>query len=267
MKTLKIITLLLILQVSVLGQTRGFDNSVEKLPPNFKGEHFQQLLREVIQRYLLDKEPSKGEFEKTEDFKKREQRFYDRPFSSGVNKGSLLAFVIPQKHLDINYNADNEIFNVNAKVYKPCKTSNQYWWICKSLIMNYKFDDSGDYFGSNMFGKKVLVDKQTEYVSGIELADWSSVEPNGNDLYSFTLSAPISAAPKIKPQLDLLVVGYLGKKPYEIYKNRSEPSINNPTDKIIYIENLVIDVRSIWFFNSVSGEIFSKIDSKEERTK
>ncbi len=266
---MKYLTLILVLtfSLSAFAQKKPFDVSIEKLPPKFKGDRFQTLLDEVIQRYLTDPEPIKGEYEKNEDFKKRKAEFFEKPFPSGTNKDSLLAFVVPSSQLSIEYDADREIFNVKSKLYYPCETSTEYWWICKALVMNYKFDDRGDYYGSNLFGAAKLVDKRTEYLDVIELADWSSVKPNEYNSYSFELPIEINQAKKVKPQLSVLVIGYLAQKPYDIYNIITEPTLGDPVDKRTFIKSLVIDIRSVWFFNNLTGEIYKKMDSTEERIK
>src|SRR5215217_4611094 len=86
-----------------------FDPSVEKLPPDYRGHDSKEIIAALTRR---DSQSVKGEFETTEQFRRRVKALDASPLSGGLTADSLLAFVIDG--VETRYDADRGVMSVGV---------------------------------------------------------------------------------------------------------------------------------------------------------
>ena len=119
-----------------------FDLTIAKLPPNFAGNDFLALYRELAI-------PPKGEFETTEQYEARRQQIRPRP----------LAFRLP----DVRpvYDADSGEFSVGIDTESFSRGWSSTNIDDSMLVIAESRTETGRYVGSNAFGVSRVVQKVT----------------------------------------------------------------------------------------------------------
>jgi len=239
---------------------KEFDLNAVSLPPNYKGNNFHSLLMEISNR-SLSPQNEKDEFETQAQFNQRISKLQNAPFKSGLNKNSLYGFVLPDAGFSVKYHPELEAFQINVELYKMqnCKDSTEFWWICKSLVMYYKFTEEGNYIAENAFGAKTLVKKEHFLFSLLEISGSDSLKPNRPDRYFFALDAKPEIARTLKPQLAVVAIGRLAENPIGADVIKVAPTRDSPIDSKTNYLNLQFNLYSFWLFNKRTGEIYEKL--------
>lgn len=278
MRFLFFIVLVLAFSFSVFGQKKAlvkksstqiivkekeFDSSVDKLPPNFRGNNFQALLMEASDRKSATYK-EKGEYETTAQYQLRLDKIKNAPFRSGLARNNLLAFVIDDKPVEKRYDADTETMFFSVRVFKTTdcfSSAAQYWWHCKSLQISDKHTDQGTYIAQNAFGVKIRVKKEHYMLLMLDLI--GEEIPFVESYYNFSVKSKITDAPLLKTESRVLAVGYIDDSLINANSEVQKPTRDKPLEIKINYLNLTFKLRELWLFNQRTGEIYAKIKRTE----
>lgn len=236
--------------------SKPFDLNAEALPPNYQGIDFYILYSELANRRLST--PTKGEFETTEEYKNRLVKHENAPLISGLKTDDLIGFVLTEPGLKVEYNADQEKFNIEANLISRhnCNTSTKFWWFCKGFILKQQYFDEGSYIAENAFGVKVRVKKERERIFFLEL-DGSS-EPLSSFYYQYRLKANRKIAPSLKSRIGIVLIGNLTRNFVSGDVISQKPTRDNPFDSSRHYSIIQFYLKAVWFFNKSTGEIYQK---------
>lgn len=267
-----ILLLTLILTTSLFGQTLSRDSA--KVPPTFKGNDARIIAKGLLLSPLFKR---KDEFESTAAYEKRLNDTASVTFADGSNAAAVLVF----KVTDINgrgaaldssgasYDADTETLTFKLDVTE----FRNYEATIKAaeptvLLAPSDYKDLGSYIGENAYGTKREVHK-SEFTGYRLLINNELAFPKlTRTAYGYS---PITVAVKLPPEqarqakaafgvlyFAKLVRPYLGLSFLSV-----EPKIDNPREIKNVTYNVYADVSEIWIFNTVSGEIYSKVRARE----
>jgi hypothetical protein len=239
---------------------KEFDLNAVSLPPNYKGNNFGSLLVEISNR-SSSPQNEKDEFETQAQFNQRISKLQNAPFKSGLNKNSLYGFVLHDAGLSVKYYPVSEGFEIDVRLHKRqnCEDSTELWWICKSLVVYYRFTEEGNYIAENAFGAKTLVKKKRFLLSLLEISGSDSLKSNRPDRYFFALDAKLEIARTLKPQLAVVAIGRLPENPLVVDSVKVAPTRDSPIDSEIRYLDLRFNLHSLWLFNKRTGEIYEKL--------
>jgi hypothetical protein len=240
--------------------TLKFDPNCTSLPPRYLGHDFSKVFNILKQR---TEKLEKGEFETTEQFKKREDRENSKPILGNLTIDDY--FVFSQSFdnhvtLSFNYNADLSVIEIEFHAYRE-----QYWKGDPfSVCINTKSDFTGDYIGQNAMGAKIRVHKHTDIESSVLLTEPSISLPSSFKLENIQ---PYKAK-ELKENIRVLFVFKL-KPPYQdSYINVKPATFDYEFEDTTYYEWLFADMKQVIVYDFKTGEILDREreDSKNTET-
>lgn len=249
-----------------------FDDSVEKLPANFIG-HDPKKLYET----LAEKIKEKDEFETTAAYEERIKRAATDPlfgqlvtqsaFAVSVNLGEGAKSVSMSKAA--KYDADKELLQVNIFVDDgPYDASVDFADKAASLYTDVAEDKTlGTYTGENAYGAKREIVKRERWLYNILINDAKRFKIDTGDTLDslpwlinlkFIVPMNVEIAKSAKPNLRMLVIFNLSPPYTKNETSYSEPKIDNPSEVTIHDYYVCADVKSIWLYNGITGEVYAK---------
>lgn len=241
--------------------SEAFDVSIKKLPVKYIGHNFYKI------HDAIKKIPSQSEFESTEAYQQRLLNIADNPLNGSLTLKSLFAFSITDID-NVRYDADSKILFVRysgEKYYSEKKAD----LVDFKLIAHYK--KTGTYIASNLFNRKVIVEK------GIELAWYITFKNCKRQSYdkilgkiesrspSYDLSAKIKmeadSAKQAKQAIAILIIGKIIPPVEEsALMRKAAPTVDSSYEIFITDYKIPMDVLSMWIYNKTTGEIYQKIE-------
>ncbi len=223
----------------------NFDTTVENLPRNFNGHDIEK-----INSFFKQNASKKGEYETTEEYKKR---------IAQLNLENIYAFKIEDSwliHVDPYY-ADSQILRIEINT-TPVNASDDFYDKRDSFIIKEKRQSERSYLGRNAFGVSAMVKEVYILRYGLALI-------NGKNfgIYRFDIKTPIDKAKNLKEKLAFIIVCKVNP-PHEIDpiafdgSDYIKATLNNPIELIYKIYYLNIEALEIWAYNEQTGEIHLK---------
>ena len=239
-----------------------FDDSLKMLPANFIG-HDPKQLYQTLAGALKEKD----EFETTADYNERIKNALKEPLFGRLTPLSTFAVSANMQELE-KYDADKRIFNVQALVYDaPKKTDSNSVALDTSA---FEEKSLGIYKGENAFGAKRDIEKKERWIYRIVLKDAQRFNIKEGDVLdslpfiktlSFSMPMETDAARAAKPNLKLLIIFNLVAPYIEEKTDYLEPTVDFPTDVTAHKYYIHADVKSLWLYNSVTGEVYARQES------
>jgi hypothetical protein len=215
-----------------------FKAGTVNLPKDFLGTDPVGLIRAL----LKSPEPTKGEFETTDEFSDRRDKWLARPVLGTLTPTSLIALTfrpgdLPFRQASFEYNADTSIMTLAVQ---PSTCGDP-----ETLAVRSQSRDVGSYVGQNAFGVRKLIKKTgvTEFCIG------------GVSQFQYAFPVPRDRAPTEKRVAKFVLIGKL-KSPYaNTAEEHTAPKIDSPYD-IRWVEHiLTFDVKDVWIISGATGEI------------
>lgn len=221
--------------------TTPLDLSVERLPENYKGHNIFDILKQ------LTPPRGRGEFEKTEEYEARINRWEQLPIFGKVTPVDTLAFeILAQDAFSVRYDADKEeiIANVSFK-------SGKVGW----LETHYHSKSLGAHVGVTRMGVKFHVASYIGTSAGLEINNATN-----KDIF-FSKPYPRDEALRIKPFIRAFAIATL-EHPYKIDESiSSTASLDNPNEWLTRYRGLSANLKAIWLVNTKTGEIMEKFEA------
>lgn len=220
---------------------KPFDVNVEKLAKDFSGTDPVSLFQALLNK----PEPIKREFETTEQFTTRYDRWLSQPVFGSVTPTSLIALtfrpgIIPSEQASFKYNADAGEMTLSL--------SPGWCGGLNNLTILSTVKNLGSYVGQNAFGVKRKIEKST--------VTRFCLEGVSNTRISFPI--PSERAPAEKHSARFVLLGTL-RSPYTaIVEDRAMPTLDSPeavrwTDFV-----LKFNVEEVWIFSGLTGAILHR---------
>lgn len=254
------------------------------MPPGFRGHDALELYKRLAQRRQAS---LKGEFETAESYGRRMQAEAAKPLLGSLTQQSVFAFVIgkgagrPGK-LETEYDADHQILHATAKLSYAFDGSNLAG---KALNWAEFVQEHSFHTGTTALGVRVRVERYVQLFVEIAFGNyeqfalaklWDSqsdadfakglserARKSWEDIHQDTafaadLNLDVPAAIGAKKNLRLLLVCRLAP-PYAMESTGYiEPKIDSPHEESHYNYFLNTELLEIWFFDSVTGQIYAK---------
>lgn len=230
-----------------------FDASIDKLPAKYVGHDFYVIYK------TIEKIPPKSEFESTEAHQQRLVSVATKPLSGALTLDSSFAFSI--RDVEATYDADSKTLSVSYS------GKDNFDSVDFELFSHYK--KTGTYTASNAFNHKVSVQK------GVQLGYYVTFKnctrqyhdkylgERTSSLSTSTFSAKIEMEPdrakQAKQALAILVVGKMNPPFVEVESFVTQPKIDFPYETYVTKRKFLMDVSSMWIYNTATGEIYRKI--------
>ena len=224
-----------------------FNSNVESLGPNFRPHDILAVLQ------VMPKPPTKGEFEKAEEFEARKTRWAEAAFLGQLRPSSVFAFdlnpALEQRSLKSTYDADKEILNVRIDTQYEFLNGSTAEWIETYLSIANK--------GVRPAVTRMGVKFQVEHVEcshvGIALT---------NTLSTSTFEVPMAAAEAraAKQRLAILLLVQLDG-PFSIRgeARRNTASLDDPVERRRVFFGLWGHVQEAWLYDRPTGRIYQKV--------
>lgn len=218
-----------------------------KLPPSYKGHDIEHIYMIFFQTLL-----GKGEFEKTEDYKKRLQ---------AVNLDDVYAFRVTNKDgLNLKYDPDNELLHLEIDTLTVNQIMPRIEDIDSFIVLKTTSKKISSYVGSNAFGAKKQIKKYDAQKYGVHVLKMQSQpQPQLYDSLDFNLS--ISDAKKYKDNLNALIIC----RPYIkddtlafVGGYYAEPTFKVPIGISYAVSGINIELLEIWIYDFKTGKILHK---------
>lgn len=199
----------------------------------------------------------RSEFEKTEEYEQRVQKFR---FAGNISVESLIFFAQPLKnnrYCRTTYLADSEEYALT------CDYDTSFGEVDDALMalrIEGISQDLGTYVATNGFNKKVTIRRGAVQRWSVRIGTFRAV-----NAVSIDDKIPISRsqAAGIKSRM---MIGYVLEPiaPFFVKRVwRSEPSTEFPTDFMVTERGLVAKIKEIWVFDSETAKVHKKYDIKD----
>lgn len=252
----------------------AFDPTQESLPPSYAGMDCVRALA-ALKRAKL----AKGEFETTAVYETRKAEVLGQLTLHGSIKATdLLAFKVDLKRqYKTAYDADNEALSLSLE---PREGETGYLSVLfgrpsgfdmtQYLPVTILSSSNSSYLGSNAFGVKTRVRKESGSVCALlrqEEASMTLLGPSwvdtdvgglkGEGAIRFKMAG--ADAQTFIPRLAMLVIGRLDTPYYRTGGlDVHGPTRDEPYDREISVDGLVLSLSAIWYYDPRSGRVFYK---------
>ena len=225
-----------------------FDDSAKQLKPSYRGHD----LFEVMKKIKLP--PTKGEFEKTEEFEARLAKWQSSTIVGTVTYADLLAFELVQglspDSLKVEYDADAEEFKVKVNFENHTFSSNRERW----LETFYTSKNLGSRNAVTRMGIKFRVTSHTGTSVGIAI-------PQSVEAIEIKVKGSRDQAIAMKSAIRAFAVVKLFE-PYKILENTSSTaSLDSPDEWYNAYLGVSATLESLIIVDIRSGEILSRINA------
>ncbi len=246
--------------------TSSFDLSLNQINANFLGHNLKELYNRLQSR--LDKLKTKGEFETSEEYSRRQSEEASKPIIGKVVKESNLAFII--KKCPSIFDADIG----SMKVVIPFSIPSDDDLPLKYRAIQWKSEEveNNSYVGTNAFGATVDVSKE-------ETRYYNLVVSNPDDfnidkiydsigLYQlgFVANYQISAteAKKVKSKIISFIVCKF--VPPFVSRNRkyNRATFDYPHEETYDFNYVHVSILELWFVDSSTGTVFWKVKANHQ---
>jgi hypothetical protein len=219
-----------------------FDPSLAKVPPAFAGHDVVRLITVIRDR---NKVAQKGEFETTEEYKKRLAQPHDTKLYGSLTERSTLAFVTGITQAEYDADTQRLRFLVDGAMKDHDK-------LVVRLVDNTK---QREYQATNAFGAAVTVTELRGDRFGI-----SVVNKGDTPGMRMFLRAPldVQAAKAAKASAKALIVGTLADDLLDSTLLLNTPTRDVAVDSLVPSVYLKMNVQAIWLFDQPTGRVYHK---------
>jgi hypothetical protein len=217
----------------------------DKLPLDYKGDDIVKLYEKLSSAEI------KGEFEKTEDYKKRISTLDNNIYGFIVQKRNISSVMLKEY---ITYDADKELFHLEP-----------------DIVRSYKYNKDEIYDHVGLVSTEIVKEERTgpyNYVpipkiySNIYEIDADNVEYiNGNhSCCSIDITEGPEEAKKIKGDLSLLIIAMplVGEKLTSHGHFKAETSMKYHFELINDVNGISMKVLELWVYNQKTGQVLAK---------
>ena len=228
-----------------------FDTTLEKLPRNFNGHNIEK-----INSFFKQYASKKGEYETTEEYRKR---------IAQINSENIYAFKMEDSwRIQQSYYADSQLLRIEINT-TPVNASDDFYDKRESFIVKEKRQSERSYIGKNAFGASVGVREIYSLQYSLALVNGKGEFLNGNgfEVYQLDINISPDKAKILKEKLAFLIICKI-KSQYEngpiVFDGGQyiKPTLSNPIELVYKIYYLNVKALEIWAYNEQTGEIYLK---------
>ncbi len=230
---------------------KAFTDSIKltfpHLPPHFAGNDIVQIFR----AHEALRTAEKSEYETSVQFKKRidaaESLFFSR---------TAFAFVVP---VVSEYDADEQVLNVGVECSPQYEASRAH--VLRSIRVKRQVSTK-DYTASNAFGAKLNVHETDVESFDIGVNNGGDFAIDAKSLILSPIRVTPGEARQIKLTLSAVVVCNINRDDDQITVKDAilrRATFDDPQEYFEQLHFLNARVQAIWFFDSVSGKVYSKV--------
>jgi len=223
----------------------------DKLPPGYKGNNIKNIYERLQQKI-----PTKGQFEKTEEYEKRVQ---------GVKINEVYAFSV-EDELKIEYSPDNENLEVDIRLLH-IQNDDDFTNYLKNKFISVKESSvkATSYVASNAFGAKTVVRKFSGIIYGVYAVNSLREDPYWvvPVFLNLDVGLKVAEAKKHMNSLKVLLIGVprLYGDPLKFaFKGKylAKPTFDDPVEFSYGVRGLNVEIVEIWLYNFKTGNIVKK---------
>ncbi len=262
---MKLAFVIAILLVPVaFGQTLPKDS--KKVPPSFKGNDAKLIARSLLTSPLYKR---KDEFETSAAYEARTNNLAAATLGDGTKADSELVFKLAEfrRLLDltkVSYDADAELLTLTLDVKEFTDLVGKSNYNATVALAPSDYRDLGKYIGENSFGVKREISRSEfdQYRLVVNnLKDFPGIRPRsiGYEAWKIPIKMPATQARDAKDVLAILYFARLVKPYLGLDFFDKKPKIDSPSEISSTTYYLYANVSEIWIFNSLTGEIYTKI--------
>jgi len=244
-----------------LNLEESFDINITNLGSEFKGHDLTAVLERLNAKKWELREPSKSEFETSDEYAKRIENFKPLEPGFGISNSEkhFLAFT-PATYP--TYDADSQKLTVSLDLFSHHT----------HLDFGAKKKLSTDtYTASNAFGTEITV-VETNYIEyGIDFGDlqkWVTRDIRYDTYGNYKFIRGISATPEeaqyLKYAVKLLFICNIKKPWFRSYDSTKRPTMSDPTAGTTKELTLNAEIKQIWLYDGNTGEILHKWSKEHE---
>jgi hypothetical protein len=221
-----------------------FDTSVKSLPPGYKGHDIVSIMGALRK---LQPELTQSEFETAVAFRERLEKLKHQPLVGSIDSLSTLAFVLPEKLSSrlLMYQPEKKCFVAGLDPWK--------------MVLIDEAKGTGTHIGQNVFGTTVPVRDFEAVTVSLNFDEYDSL-PRQGSTYGFSFDVDPVQAPRIKPEVRLLVIGKLRGMELRSRTETKEATLSSPVSVNTMAFSVFFTVKEIWAINFVTGEIYGRLD-------
>lgn len=225
-----------------------FDTTVGKLPPNYPGHS----ILGVLQKIVLQR--PKGEFEKTEEYETRIDKWKGAAFIGEIAPIDTMAFELSEflarDAMSVKYDADRSVMDIKVSFENRVFVYGKSRW----LETFYQSKNLGSRVAVTRMGVKFKVTSHRGLSVGLAIDD-------GIEDVSFSKPMTRDEALKVKPYLRAFAIVTLDE-PYKIESStETTASLDSPDEWVTRFFGLSAKLSAIWLVNKKTGEVLAKSEA------
>jgi len=227
-----------------------FDATSLRLPPHFMGNDIVRLFK----AHEALRKAAKSEYETSDQFNKRMEAGETKLFMGG-EKTVTMSFVAPLKAV---YDADQGVLNVGVEC---AKFHGVYGRVLYTISVK-RYSTNKTYIASNAFGAKINVRETDAESFGIGVINAADLPSSPEDLIDSAIESTPDEARRIKATLSALVICSITRGEELTVDDvlLAKATFDDPREYYEQLHALNAKVLGIWFFDSSSGRIYSKVE-------
>ena len=254
-----------------------FDLNKEKIPIAYNGIDPILLFNKLESRST---NLIKNEFETTAQYQERIAKTDSVSIIGKLNKNSYFAFKVNIRNLTgfkVSYNADEQLLNVKLilQMYTNYELKNSFDYTRKSVELK-EISNKSIYLGSNAFGATQRIEKSKESSYHVLIDNWENFTDKRGEYETDTITCKFNLdaihskqiVKSIKTNnkiLGCLIIGKLSHPFSCTGYSYFEPTLDSPFEYITYYKYINLQVYEIWFYNTQTGLIYSKLKAQPKR--
>lgn len=225
-----------------------FNPTLENLPTQFRAHDIQGILEAAA----AHKPKPRSEFESSDDYEKRitDPKAFD--IYGRISSGSLLAFSVTPE--TIEYDVDKQTFRV---VLPTSRMLNDGTGLYPFVPVHIEQIRTGQYEASNSFGVTRAVSAIKLRQSGLGIKVVNLIPENGTR-HARTVAIPKDQAQEAKANVRFLLVGRTQTPYVTTYRERDEPTLDNPVETLRQFDALLFNPQDIWLYNVATGQVYAR---------
>ncbi len=241
--------------------TTKLDLDAEMLPEGYRGHS----LFDIFSNFKAPAQ--KGEFEKTSEYETRVNTWKNAKLLGDLKYGDTFAFGIFSDNKSIKYNADTE--ELEILIYLTPHTlsletgGGNFYGIrdVRWLEMIYNSQNFGSRVAQTRMGIKTRVNSWGRYSVGVGLTDSSE------SIIKFSTKMSSLDARLAKPFIAIFAIVNI-TEPLKINDTKTTAAtLDDPDEIVAFYNGFLVDLKSIWVVNSLTGKIITKVNYNPTRDK
>jgi len=241
-------------------EDQEFDTRTRKLAPGFAGNDIEAIWTKLEEHRS---QRDKGEFETSEEFRKRQAQESNQPLVGQTTRNSTLAFVVDPEYGDVKYNPDTRVLQKSLNAWNDSVGGEDVKTITVKSIEAPTIHTAGQ----NAFGVEapIAIKSSTDYLLVLKRTETNRFRKDKYENPTGLATVNREEAKDVKDRVRTLVICKLVPPFSSDEKRTSEARLDDkqelgedgPTERHWTRRCLHVTVLDIWFFDQGTGTILA----------